>query len=507
VVIKGSARAAPGELAYHLLREDTNELVSVLELRGVASLDLRGALAELDGMGAGSRSGRTLYHASINTPVPEQLDPQQQRIARERLAERMGLAGQPFAMVQHIKHGRQHTHIVWSRIDVETGRAIPDSHNYRKHEEVSRELERVFGHGHVLGAHVRDKAKEPRPERGPTWGEQRQAERSGLTPAEAKQKVTALWRRAATGAEFCRQLEAEGFLLVRGDRRDFVLIDRSGEVHGLSRRIEGVKATAIRERLADIDVTALPDVEEARQQQRRRGQEREVEPVFVGTAERIRARENKAEASTAAPPLSHTDQEAADALRSLQRTMRAQAEAIVKGMPVAAERRQLSEQPRRPVSKPEVIQAPEDRPVQATKPETAEPEPRREARKPSWLRRLIDRVKGRAGEEPEPEPATAETRMATPNAPEKSAPERRPSAHLMVLLFGVLVDAYQRAFDRAQETVRAEPAARAGRDRPENDLFAAAVRRAEQADAKQRLRDQETRPQRPRRVRGHDRDS
>jgi hypothetical protein len=218
------------------LREDTNELVRVVGFSGVASQDLPGALAELDGMGAGGRSKRTLYHASINTPVDEQLTPEQRGMARERLAEELGLSKQPFVVVEHIKHGRQHTHIVWSRIDGETGKAIPDSHNYRKHETVSRELEIEFGHKQVLGAHVRDKQVESRPERGPTWGEQRQAERSGLTPEEAKKQVTRLWKQTGTGIEFVAALAAEGWQVARGDRRDFVLVDPAGEVHGVWQR-------------------------------------------------------------------------------------------------------------------------------------------------------------------------------------------------------------------------------------------------------------------------------
>ncbi len=344
MIIKGSARAAPGELAHHLMRCDTNEAVRVMELRGVASLDVAGALAELDGMGAGSRSHRTLYHASINTPVVEQLTPEQQGIARDLLAEKMGLANQPFIVVQHVKAGRQHTHIVWSRIDVETGRAIPDSHNYRKHEEVSRELERQFDHSPVLGAHVRDKENEPRPQRGPTWGEQRQAERSGLTPAAAKAIVTEMWRQTATGQDFRHRVEAEGFILARGDRRDFVLVDKAGEIHGLTRRIEGARAKDVRDRMADIDAAELPDAMEARR--RIRDQlEQAKELGFTTTADRLRADELEARGSAGRPRLSNAHQEVSDALWQLNKTMRGQMEATIPGR--ATEQAQRTEPPPR----------------------------------------------------------------------------------------------------------------------------------------------------------------
>lgn len=96
----------------------------------------------------------------------------------------MGFTGQPRAVVEHQKKNRTHVHVVWSRIDLARMAAIPDSHNYRRHESVARELERAFGHEHVQGAHVEREGKK-RPRRTPFLAEMHQAERSGLTPREA----------------------------------------------------------------------------------------------------------------------------------------------------------------------------------------------------------------------------------------------------------------------------------------------------------------------------------
>jgi hypothetical protein len=52
-------------------------------------------------------------------------------------------------VVVHEKEGREHCHIVWSRIDLDKMRTISDSHNYRTHEIVARDLEREFGHARV----------------------------------------------------------------------------------------------------------------------------------------------------------------------------------------------------------------------------------------------------------------------------------------------------------------------------------------------------------------------
>ena len=140
MVVNGSARGRPGDLAAHLLRTDHNEKMNVLSISGIDAPDLETALYEMDAIGAGARTRRTLYHANIDPRADEQLTVEQQRIAVDRLAERLGLMDQPHVVVEHVKHGRHHLHVVWSRIDLDTMTAISDSHNYRKHEEVAREL-------------------------------------------------------------------------------------------------------------------------------------------------------------------------------------------------------------------------------------------------------------------------------------------------------------------------------------------------------------------------------
>src|ERR1019366_10486150 len=95
---------------------------------------------------------KPFYHASINTRADEHLTPEQRMQAIDRLEKDLGLTGQPRAVVVHEKEGREHCHIVWSRIDLDKMRTISDSHNYRKHEEVAPSLEREFGDERVQGA-------------------------------------------------------------------------------------------------------------------------------------------------------------------------------------------------------------------------------------------------------------------------------------------------------------------------------------------------------------------
>ena len=281
MVIKGNARGRPAALAKHLERQDTNERVTVREIRGVAADDVPGALKEMDALGAALQTDRTLYHASINVPIHEALTEAQRNRAIDRLEERLGLTGQPRVVVEHEKKGRQHTHVVWSRTDLEHMRAIRCDHNFRTHEMAARELEREFGHQRVQGVHVEREGpngeRVKRPKRTPSHEAMMQAERSGLTPENAKAWITTLWRATDSGKAFQAALESQGWILARGDRRDFVALDLGGGVHSLARLVEGVKAKDVRARMAGVDRANLPSVADARAQLRARAQERQAE--------------------------------------------------------------------------------------------------------------------------------------------------------------------------------------------------------------------------------------
>ena len=281
MVIKGGARAEADKLAAHLLRVDTNERVDVRELLGVCAPDLTAALLEMEAVAAAARSRRPFYHASINTAPNELMNDAQKVRAIDRLEQELGLTGQPRVVVEHVKEGREHLHVAWSRIDGETLRAIPDSHNFRRHEIVARELEHEFAHARVQGAHHERDGVE-RPARRPSQAEMMQAERSGIAPEQAREQLRELWRSTDTGQAFAAALEDAGWILARGDKRGFVALDPAGEARAVNKDITGLPAAKVRERLADLDAERLPSVDQARERLR----EREAVPALeIGRAE------------------------------------------------------------------------------------------------------------------------------------------------------------------------------------------------------------------------------
>ena len=261
-------------------------------MRDVAATDLRGALREMEAVASACPNcQKPLYQASINTQAHERMTDEQRMKAVDRLEKELGLTGQPRVVVVHEKNdGREHCHVVWSRIDLDKMRAISDSHNYRKHEIVARELEREFGHERVQGAHIERDGK-PRPPRTPSHKEIQQGARTGVSPKQAREHLTALWQRADNGKAFAEGLAQSGWILARGDRRDFVAIDQKGGTHSLSRRIDGATAKMVRERLADLKPETLPSVAEARAtQQARHAPEAARQAAPVKTATKTPAR-------------------------------------------------------------------------------------------------------------------------------------------------------------------------------------------------------------------------
>jgi hypothetical protein len=263
MIIKGKSRTGPEVLGPYLENAEKNERVSVLEIKGTIAQDLVGALQEMDAYAEGTRCDKPLYHAIISPEPPHRLTPEQRVEAVEALEKKLGFDGHARTVVMHEKFGREHFHVVWTRIDVENMRSVSDSHNYRKHEEVSRNLERRFGHDRIQGAHAeRDGAE--RPDRTPTRSELRQEERTGIKGKEVKAEVTAAFKASDGPEAFRSALEDMGYVLARGDKRDFVLVDRAGGVHSLARRIDGVKTAELREFMKPLRDERLPTVETAK---------------------------------------------------------------------------------------------------------------------------------------------------------------------------------------------------------------------------------------------------
>ncbi len=263
VVIKGGSRQNAAFFSKHLLNPADNEKVRVVGFRGFAQEDVKGAFREMQADAKETRCKNFFYHACINPEPGEELTEKQWDGAVNTLEHNLGLDGQPRFVVEHEKDGRVHRHVVWSRIDADTMTAIPDSLTYKKHEAAARKIERDCELRPMESVLVKDRKGERPKRRAKDW-EGFRGKQTGLDPDKVKAQVTALWEKTDSAAAFKAALRQEGYILCKGDRRDFCIVDPAGDEHSLARRIEGVKAAELRERLGDIHRDALPSVAEAR---------------------------------------------------------------------------------------------------------------------------------------------------------------------------------------------------------------------------------------------------
>ena len=269
IIINGGSRGAGGWWSKHLGNAETNERVEVLEYRDLSATDMREAFREMEALAVGTKCDNYFYQANINPRADEVLTPAQWREAVDTLERNLGLTGQPRFVVQHEKEGRVHQHVVWSRIDVENGVAISDSLTARIHESTSRELEIKFDLEHGKSILVPDRDFD-RPDRRPKKWETFRGAQTGIDPEEMKAELAALRQRCDSGTSFRAALEESGaYVLARGDRRDYVIIDREGDDHSLARRTD-LRTTELRRFMADLDPASVPSVDEAKALQRER---------------------------------------------------------------------------------------------------------------------------------------------------------------------------------------------------------------------------------------------
>lgn len=263
MILVGNQRGGGRDLAAHLMKTE-NERVEVAELRGFVADDLDGAFQESYAISRGTRCKQFLFSLSLNPPKGAEVSNEEFMNAIARAEAKLGLTGQPRAVVFHEKRGndgklRRHAHAVWSRINVEEMKAVHLSKSREKLQEVARELYLEHGWTMPRGFAISG-ARDPR---NFTLAEWQQARRIKEDPREIKAAFQDAWAISDSKAAFTHALQERGYCLAQGDKRGYVAVDRHGEVHSIAKRV-GVRTSAVRDRLGNID--ALPSVAETKSQ-------------------------------------------------------------------------------------------------------------------------------------------------------------------------------------------------------------------------------------------------
>ena len=259
MILHGNARGGASDLARHLLRDDENDHVRVLQVQGFASDEVADAFQEIQAIASGTRCKKYLFSLSLSPPESAGVSEEQFYDAIDRAEAALGLAGQPRVIVLHEKGDNRdrHAHAVWSRVNAKEMKAIPMPFNRMRMKDVSRDL--FIQHGWevprgLINAHERNPLNY-------TFDQYQQAKRQGKDARAIKTAIQDAWALSDNRASFEHALEERGFRLAKGDRRGFVAVYSDGEVYSVPNWV-GIKTKAVRVRLGKE--TDLANVEHAK---------------------------------------------------------------------------------------------------------------------------------------------------------------------------------------------------------------------------------------------------
>ncbi|WP_299970568.1 relaxase [uncultured Roseobacter sp.] len=248
MILNGNQRGGGLKLAAHLSNMIENDHVELHELRGFVSETMRGAVQEAEAIAKGTQCRQFLFSLSLNPPETENVSLAAFEAAISAAEERLGLVGQPRAIVFHEKNGRRHAHVVWSRIDVKEMKAINLPFYHNRLTELSKDL--FLEHHWRLPKGLRD--RENRNPTNFTLAEWQQAKRAKKDPRDIKRVFREAWQCSDDAASFASALEEKGFYLARGDRRGYVAVDVQGEVYAVP-KWAGVKTKDVRGKVGKPD--------------------------------------------------------------------------------------------------------------------------------------------------------------------------------------------------------------------------------------------------------------
>lgn len=249
MIIKTAQNPNAGALFRHLTRIDHNERVDVAQLRGVVAEGFQEALAEMEAVACGTQCEKNFYHVSVAIQDHEQLKREQWLDVAERIGQEFGIEDHARAVVFHVKDGKEHMHVVFSRIDPETMKAAHLSHDYRRVVRLARELEQELGL-----EPVQSRREEQRELQRPAhdW-EAELGRRAHVSPQEHRDILADCYRVSDNGKAFQAALSECGFTLCAGDRRSYLAVEvESGALYAIDKRLTGDSAAKIRERFSDL---------------------------------------------------------------------------------------------------------------------------------------------------------------------------------------------------------------------------------------------------------------
>ncbi len=259
MIIRTKQRAEGQQLATNLLNPRENEITEVWEIHNAVAQNLHGAFEEWEAIASGTKCQNYLYTVSINPdPAQKPLTKDQIMDFIARAEEKLGLIDHPRAILFHVKEGRPYYNVVWSRINSDKMKSIKISHDRIKLRVLVKDFAR--DHNIILPPGMRTD-KDPAYKKTEEFSlvEKHQERRTGIPIDDRRHIITQAWNQTRNGLDFATALKDRGYILARGDKGVYALVDAYGEIYSLSRQITDVNTQDIKARLQlDCPLETLP---------------------------------------------------------------------------------------------------------------------------------------------------------------------------------------------------------------------------------------------------------
>ncbi len=147
MIIKSHIRGGYRAAADYLKDQGLNEKTRIVEISDPEAKNLDEAFHNMWVVASCTKATKPLHHISINPMKDERLTDKQVLAIVERCEQKYGYKQfhHQRVIIEHIKDGRQHFHVVWNRVSLMTGRTVWPGEHWNKCKQVCREMEKELG--------------------------------------------------------------------------------------------------------------------------------------------------------------------------------------------------------------------------------------------------------------------------------------------------------------------------------------------------------------------------
>ncbi|MGE3622342.1 MAG: relaxase/mobilization nuclease domain-containing protein [Bdellovibrionales bacterium] len=147
MIIKSHIRGGYRAAADYFKDQGENEKTRIVEISDPSARNLDEAFHNMWVVSSNTRATKPLHHISINPMKDERLTDKQVLAIVERCEQKYGykLFHHQRVIIEHVKDGRQHFHVMWNRVSLYTGTTVWPGEHWKKSKQVCREMEKELG--------------------------------------------------------------------------------------------------------------------------------------------------------------------------------------------------------------------------------------------------------------------------------------------------------------------------------------------------------------------------